>query len=63
MYSCYTELSEIEPIIGRKMDLALTYKGWYAINPTNQPTDQPTIYYTCNLLAMQKQMIDIKLDD
>ena len=34
----------------------MTYKGWYAINPTNQ--NYLILYYTWNLLTVCKQMID-----
>ena len=33
VYSCWTELFELELFICIKMDLALNNKGWYAIKP------------------------------
>ena len=54
MYSCLTELFEIELNICIKMYLVLkTNKGWYAIK-TNQPTNQPT-YQPTDLLNSVRQ--------
>ena len=41
MYSCYTELFEIELIICIKMDLALDNLQRLIYLKTNQPTNQP----------------------